>query len=132
MAKQILSVNYEKLPLSSDCLKGMQMNICDQQFLKRIMDRQDEISQEFIKTTYELFAQDITNSMKGMIDDLKIDLKLLHAEIKDIKADIKLLHIIAETNQAAIKTINMRIGEIEKSMVDHEFRLTHLEKHTNL
>jgi len=131
MAKQILSVNYEKLPLSNDTIKGMSINPNDQQFLKRLMDRQDEISQEFIKTTYNLNSRFIMNAVKDLVESLRIDLKNINLEVREIKNDIKMLHNIAEENKAGIRNINNEIREIKKAILDHEIRITRLENCIN-
>ena len=122
---KILSVNYEKLPLSTDTLKGMHLTIDDQKWIKLLFDRQDELNQDFIKTVYDINKQDICNTVKNMLDTISIELRNLHAEIKEVKVDIKFLHVIAEKNQLDIKQINGDMQQMKKDILEHAFRLDH-------
>ena len=130
--KTPLTVNYEKLPISADTLKGMNMNIYDQQFIKRVMDRQDEIAQEANEVLYNKYANFVTKQFQCIADEIKLELKLVNIEVKEMKADIKLLQIIAEKNQMDIKAINGDMQQMKKDISEHQFIIDHIQKHLGL
>lgn len=63
------SRNYEDVILSESTAKGMSLNIDDQVFLKRILDRQDEVTQQYISETYQLHAGLIIDTVREMLNE---------------------------------------------------------------
>ncbi len=117
--------NYDNIPLSKKTLEGMSLNIDDQAFIKRLFDRQDEVTKQYISDTYDLHAKLICDAVKSMLDDFKLELKSIHLDIKEMKTDLKALHLIADQNKSNIDTI-------KNSLLKHEARISKIEKHLNL
>jgi len=125
---KFLSVNYENLPISDDTLKGMSINIYDQQFLKRLSDRQDEINSQNIKE----FMKTILEEFCCMTADIKKELQGIKGEISDIKDSVATLQVIAERNQIAIKIMRDDILRIREELTVQEKRVTDLELHLGI
>jgi hypothetical protein len=122
---KFLSVNYENIPISDDTLKGMSINIYDQQFLKRLNDRQDEINSQNIK----VFMQTILEEFCCMTADIKKELQSIMGEISLIKDSVATLQVIAERNQVAIKIMRDDILRLREDLTIQEKRVTDLELH---
>lgn len=112
--------NYGNLPLSKLTLEGSNFNINDIKILKVFNDRQDQITEKYISDTYDIHATIICESVREMLNEIKVEIKLIHADIKDIKADLGILHSIANENKR-------HITELRKVTEDHELRITALE-----
>ena len=114
MKKNTLTVNYENIPISDDTIKGLSWNIYDQQFLKRVLDRQDEVIQKYISNIYDEHATIIIDEVRKMLNEIKLDIKAIHIELKDIQVDLK--------------NINNEIIDLKKDILDHEWRIGRIEK----
>jgi septal ring factor EnvC (AmiA/AmiB activator) len=112
--KKNISKNYEKIPISKQTTNGMSFNIDDQIFIKRCFDRQDEVTNKFISDTYDEHAKLICDTVRRMLDEIQLELKSIHVEIKSINVEIK--------------NINTEINNIRKVLIEHEFRISHIEK----
>jgi methyl-accepting chemotaxis protein len=113
--------NYKNLPLSKLTLEGSNFNINDIKVLKVFNDRQDQIIKQYISDTYDLHAKLICDAVRGMLNEIKDELILIHAEIKEIRTDLGDLHSIAGENRRFI-------NELRKVTDDHESRIDEIEK----
>lgn len=113
--------NYDNLPLTKLTLAGSNFNVNDIKILKVFNDRQDQLTKEYISDVYDKHAKLICDTVKGMLDEIKTDLKLVHAELKDIKADLGHLHAVDAENKRYI-------DELRTGFDNHERRIHDLEK----
>lgn len=91
MAKE--SKNYDDVLLSKEIVKGMSLNINDQVFFKRILDRQDEVIFDYIEETYKLNSALTISAVQKMLDEQK---KEIFARLDSIDEMITAMQVIIE------------------------------------
>ena len=102
--------NYENLPLSEITLTGSNFNIDDLKVLKALNDRQDEVTFEFLKDTYDHHAKLICDEVRNMITE----------QNKTICKKI-------DEQNKVIQKIQQLLPDIQEELRDHASRLTKLE-----
>lgn len=113
--------NYNKIPVSEKTENGMSLTSDDRQYLQRMFVIQDEAIYDFINETYDLHAKLICDTVREMINEVKLELNSIKSEIKDIKDDLKCLHSVVEENREDVR-------KLKKDMVELQFRVKHIEK----
>ena len=103
--------NYDNIPLSEKTKEGITFSVEDQQFLKRLFDRNDEVTQQYISETYDKHATIICDVVREMVAD----------------QNIAIFSKIDEQNKI-IREIQDLLNELVKTVQDHEKRIAVLEK----
>jgi galactitol-specific phosphotransferase system IIB component len=101
------SKSYDDIILSKDVLKGMSLNPYDQIFLKRVLDRQDEVIDEVLAETYKLQSALILTEVKRLLDDQK----------KEIFSELEKINLRMDSIEASIKGITI-VVDVTKGEVD--------------
>ena len=83
--------------------------------MKVLNDRQDEVIKQYISDTYDLHAKLICDTVRDMLNEIKLELTKIHLEMKEIRIEIR--------------DINLDIENLTNRIADHEFRILGLEKH---
>ena len=100
------SKNYDDIILSKDILKEMSLNPYDQLFLKRVLDRQDEVINEILEETYKLQSALILTEVKRMLDDHKkeifLELQKINDRMNEIEASIKSIVVVVDVTKAEV------------------------------
>ena len=138
-----ISKNYENLPLSENTNGGMSINIDDQKWFKLLMDRQDEVTQSNIESAYCNNVKMITDTMKTLLDEHRVEifkvLNKIEESIKELKLDVKVINVDIKSINVEIKGIKLDIIKInsdlismKKDIIEHQFLIDHINKHIGL
>jgi len=141
MAKS--NINLAKVPVSDRIKSEMTLKVADQQWFKRLLDlQQDTWNQAFDKNIVELtralaeVIQESNSRMFSLLEEQGIAIREIQGDIKEIKQsiehlnlDIKDIRLEIKAIKVEVKSISLDIENLQNRINDHEFRITHIEKH---
>lgn len=108
-----MTENYNDIPMSEECKKEMSFTPADQLFLKRVLDRQDEVTQKFINDTYDTHAKIIIDVVRDMIEEQN---NKIFKKIDEQNKIIKRIQDVITNIQIELKEHDTRIKKLEARM----------------
>jgi len=122
MAGKINEPRLENVPVSEEVKNGMSLNICDQQWIKRLLDMQAAAIGEdidiIITNLVKSLAQVVNEANQGMLrklDEQSCLINTIKNDVQQIKNDII--------------DIKKQLGEIDDEQHSHATRIAILEKY---
>jgi adenylate kinase len=103
------SKSYDDIILSREIVKGMSLNINDQVFFKRVLDRQDELTQEYISEVYAINSKLIIDTVREMLNEQKMEvfeaLNKIERRIEGVEASIEEIIKVVDCTKQEVKRL---------------------------